>query len=122
MTDLRPDPRVYFAGERTLLAWVRTGITLIALGFVVARFSLIVRVLELTPPDSHPSGVGPAMGTVLALFGGFFTLLASYKFVLFVRSLGPDERPRVRFEPALTLALAFVVSATGIALALYLIS
>ncbi len=29
------DPRVYFAAERTLLAWIRTGITTIGLGFVV---------------------------------------------------------------------------------------
>ena len=30
------DPRVFFAAERTLLAWIRTGLTIIALGFVVA--------------------------------------------------------------------------------------
>jgi putative membrane protein len=32
-----PDPRVYFAAERTLLAWIRTGVALIAFGFVVAK-------------------------------------------------------------------------------------
>ena len=31
------DPRVFFAAERTLLAWVRTGLTIMAFGFVVAR-------------------------------------------------------------------------------------
>ena len=30
------DPRVYFAAERTLLAWIRTGIGVMAFGFVVA--------------------------------------------------------------------------------------
>ena len=30
------DPRVFFAAERTLLAWLRTGLALIALGFVVS--------------------------------------------------------------------------------------
>lgn len=30
------DPRVFFAAERTLLAWLRTGLTIIALGFVIA--------------------------------------------------------------------------------------
>jgi uncharacterized membrane protein YidH (DUF202 family) len=34
------DPRVYFAAERTLLAWVRTGLALMGFGFVVARFPL----------------------------------------------------------------------------------
>jgi uncharacterized membrane protein YidH (DUF202 family) len=31
------DPRVYFAAERTLLAWVRTGLAMMGFGFVVAR-------------------------------------------------------------------------------------
>ncbi|WP_320150999.1 DUF202 domain-containing protein [uncultured Tolumonas sp.] len=30
------DPRVFFATERSLLAWLRTGLTIIALGFVIA--------------------------------------------------------------------------------------
>lgn len=34
------DPRVFFASERTLLAWLRTGVALIGLGFVVSRFGL----------------------------------------------------------------------------------
>ncbi|MBX9623444.1 MAG: DUF202 domain-containing protein, partial [Gemmataceae bacterium] len=42
------DPRVFFAAERTLLAWVRTAIGLVGLGFVVARFGLFLR---LARPD-----------------------------------------------------------------------
>ncbi|MDD2341293.1 MAG: DUF202 domain-containing protein [Tolumonas sp.] len=30
------DLRVFFAAERTLLAWLRTGLTIITLGFVIA--------------------------------------------------------------------------------------
>ena len=36
------DPRVFFAAERTLLAWVRTGIAVMALGFVVERFGFFM--------------------------------------------------------------------------------
>ena len=36
------DPRIYFASERTLLAWIRTGISVVGLGFVVARFGLFL--------------------------------------------------------------------------------
>jgi len=115
------DPRVYFAGERTLLAWVRTGITLIALGFVVARFGLMMWLFQPDAARGRPSPFGPALGTGLVLIGAGFTLLASYKFLLFVRSLGPEERPRVRFEPGLTIALALVVAATGVGLSLYLV-
>ncbi|HAB15828.1 MAG TPA: hypothetical protein DCE44_05190, partial [Verrucomicrobiales bacterium] len=37
------DPRVFFAAERTLLAWIRTGLTIMGFGFVVARFGLFLR-------------------------------------------------------------------------------
>ena len=37
----------HMANERTYLAWVRTGITIMALGFVVAKFGIIIR--ELVP-------------------------------------------------------------------------
>ena len=39
------DPRIYFAAERTLLAWVRTGLAMMGFGFVVARFGLFLREL-----------------------------------------------------------------------------
>ncbi|HEU4707865.1 MAG TPA: DUF202 domain-containing protein, partial [Methylophilaceae bacterium] len=42
------DPRVFFATERTLLAWIRTGLTVVALGFVVARFGLFLTLLTAT--------------------------------------------------------------------------
>ena len=37
------DPRVRFAAERTVLAWMRTGLALMGFGFVVARFGLFLR-------------------------------------------------------------------------------
>ncbi len=50
------DPRVFFAAERTLLAWVRTGLTIMAFGFVVARFGLFLRLLAAQHvPGSTPS-------------------------------------------------------------------
>lgn len=36
------DPRFFFAAERTLLAWLRTGLTVMAFGFVIARFGLFL--------------------------------------------------------------------------------
>ncbi|MGA7749091.1 MAG: DUF202 domain-containing protein, partial [Gallionella sp.] len=39
------DPRVFFAAERTLLAWNRTSLTLMAFGFVIERFGLFLHLL-----------------------------------------------------------------------------
>jgi putative membrane protein len=36
----------YLAAERTLLAWIRTGLALMGFGFVVARFGLFLQQLE----------------------------------------------------------------------------
>lgn len=48
MSDLN-DPRVFFAAERTLMAWNRTGLTLMAFGFVMERFGLFLHMLKATP-------------------------------------------------------------------------
>lgn len=48
------DPRVYFAAERTLLAWIRTGLALMGFGFVVARFGLFLR--EVAPSVAAAGG------------------------------------------------------------------
>ena len=60
------DPRVFFAAERTLLAWLRTGLTIIALGFVVSRFGLFVRLLVMQSQGSSPASplVGGPRGRV----------------------------------------------------------
>jgi len=40
------DLRDYLAEERTFLAWIRTGLTLMGFDFVVARFGLFLEVMH----------------------------------------------------------------------------
>ena len=40
------DPRVLFAAEHTLLAWNRTAVALITLGFVIERFGLFIHAMQ----------------------------------------------------------------------------
>lgn len=52
------DPRILFAAERTLLAWVRTGLALMGFGFVVARFGLFLRELAAARGNAVPTSRG----------------------------------------------------------------
>jgi putative membrane protein len=117
--DETNDPRVYFAAERTLLAWVRTGLTVIGLGFVVARFGLFLQILRHDPsPSSHPGST--LIGVGLVLLGSASVAMAAWQHVRFCRNLGPHERPR---EPLPNWSVWFsaMLSVVGLVLAGYLL-
>lgn len=70
----------HMANERTYLAWVRTGITVIALGFVVAKFGILIK--ELVPGAPSTSyHLSSEIGIVLVLAGAFMQILALRSFV-----------------------------------------
>ena len=51
------DPRIYLAAERTFLAWIRTFVSLMGFGFLIARFALFIRGYGLTAgPQRGPAG------------------------------------------------------------------
>src|SRR5476651_2119497 len=74
------DPRVYFAAERTLLAWVRTGLAMMGFGFVVARFGLFLREFAALPDLPHRnSGVSLSVGVTLVVMGVAVNVGAAFK-------------------------------------------
>jgi putative membrane protein len=118
-----PDPRVFFAAERTLLAWVRTGITVIALGFVVARFGLFLRVLSghldsSTSPDSSP-GTSTILGILLTLLGTAAIVMAVVQYRAFISTLPTEDLP-ARHRPSVTITFALAIASCGVILAIYL--
>jgi putative membrane protein len=116
------DPRVFFAAERTLLAWVRTGITVMALGFVVERFGLFVNLFALQAgQNARPlhTTASNVIGTLLVVAGVAVIVFASVQHARFVRTLpAADLPPSYSIGWALAFSLAF--AALGGALAIYL--
>lgn len=99
------DPRVRFAAERTLLAWVRTGLGLMGFGFVVARFG----------------GWSPGFGVALLLLGVVVNVLAGVEYRTVLARLDRAEPYRPP-QWSLGLFLAGVLAVVGMAMAGFLLA
>jgi putative membrane protein len=116
------DPRVRFAGERTLLAWIRTGLAMMGFGFVVARFGLFLTELAAAGQDvsRHSTGVSLWLGTSLVLLGVTVNVLAAVGHARFLRRLDRGEPYRAPVW-SLGVIVAAVLAAVGIAMTAYLV-
>ena len=107
------DPRVAQANERTLLAWLRTGIGLMAFGFVVARSSSWASALS-----GRQASEGDAfawIGIAVIGLGTVFSALAGVEYVRIRRAILSGSAISTR--SALPLLLAALVALAGLAMA-----
>jgi len=116
-----PDPRVYFAAERTFLAWMRTGLSLMGFGFVVARFGLFLR--ELTAVQTGrlmPPSWSRWFGVMLIALGVLVIAGSTVAHVGTVRRLNAGV-PFIGRPTWLGIATATVLLAIGVVMTIYLV-
>jgi putative membrane protein len=114
------DPRVFFAAERTLLAWQRTAIALMGFGFVVERFGLFLRMLGTQPLSTSQRGFSLWLGVGLLLIGAAVAVVSALQFRSVVRGLGEKEIPR-GYWTSLGVWLNFALGLVALALAMHFV-
>lgn len=112
--------RDYLANDRTLLAWVRTGIAVIGLGFVVARFGLLIRELARVGVGGGalPSGASTAFGVVLVICGALLLLVALLRYLRVASAIRHNQ---VWWSATPGIALTAILMLAAVVLAVYLV-
>ena len=122
MTAPIDDPRVFLAEERTLLAWIRTGLALMGFGFVVARFGLFLREVataELRDPAPH-ARLSLWGGTALVAMGVVVNVISAVNHARFVERFNRGMPLRAR-PLSLGVVVSLLLALLGLALCVYLV-
>src|SRR5580658_4320267 len=114
----------YLAVERTVLAWIRTGLALMGFGFVVARFGLFLQQLLVMQSASseQPYGLSLWFGTGLIAVGVVVTVSTGWNHSGGLRQLDRGETLSFRRSASLAVSIAFFLALAGLAMAIYLVS
>lgn len=119
-TDIKIDPATEMAAERTMLAWIRTGLALMGFGFVVAKFGLFLQKLaeikDIQMKIAANQSESVCIGIVLVLLGVSVNIAAAIRFSALIRRLHAGERAKpMRWELATTVAIIMAIIGLGIA-------
>lgn len=117
-----PQLQTRLAIERTLLAWVRTGLAMMGFGFIVARFGLFLRELAAVRGETAPTPPSLSLwiGTAMVLLGVLANLAAAAQHARLLANLDSPPRRRWRLSPGVGLAL--VLALLGSAMVFYLLT
>jgi len=104
----------YLAAERTFLAWVRTALALMGFGFVVARFGLFLRELQIAQPSQPARGMASPI-----VLGTIVSVSSPWRYVRQIQDLnhgGTGLRHPSRSAIGVALVLAFLGAAMAVSL------
>ena len=112
----------HLANERTFLAWIRTGVGIMASGFVVVKFSLFMSALsgrEDAVQQTESNIASQSIGIFLVALGAFATLVSYFRYKKTVRLM---RKGTYQYSAFILTLLAVAVVASSILLIIYLAS
>jgi len=105
----------FLANERTFLAWVRTSIAVITLGFAVTKFDAVLHdVAHVHTRQGVGWSVG--MGIAMIVLGGLLPVLAAWRYHVVNRQI---ERGWVKADRPLIVLVTVLVVALATAFVVY---
>jgi len=111
---------VLFSAERTLLAWQRSSLALMGLGFVIERFSLFVSALRREAERPKPNVFSLVVGVSLILLGAGIAFASSRGYGRFIKTL-PSQDVSSGYLIGLGSIINLLIAAVGVVLAGYLL-
>lgn len=104
--EVRAPRRTHLANERTFLAWIRTAIAIMAFGFLVAKLSLLTRLLSETHPEAatFQSDIPLYLGAGTIAIGGLLGIFAIIRHYEIRRQIDQDT-----FKPSILLDIMVVL-------------
>lgn len=113
---------VYLAAERTLMSWIRTALGLMALGFVIDRFGLVLQ--HITTPSELASQTGPYSfwgGAILVLVGAAMALIAGIRFWHFSHEYQQQQSTRPGHGILVGVGFTVTIAVLGFAIGAFLL-
>ncbi|MCE9587217.1 MAG: DUF202 domain-containing protein [Verrucomicrobia bacterium] len=105
------------ANERTYLAWMRTALALIAFGFLLERFDLLVRYFAKSMSEGKISLIptsrllGCEAGIILSALGLLIMLISTCRFVITNRRLESEQKETYNILSVLITGGFFIILA-----------
>jgi uncharacterized membrane protein YidH (DUF202 family) len=115
--------RDHMANERTFLAWIRTSIGIMAFGFVIEKFALFLKHLQIFFKDSQPPSSGSGqyssiVGIILVALGALMGVLAFFRYKEVEKEINDDTyQPSILLDILITLGIIMI----GIFLVFYML-
>ena len=109
---------VYLAAERTLTSWIRTALSLMALGFVIDRFELVLDLMPgaSTHAQTYAHGQWSWSGSALIGMGVAMALGAGVRYLCFEVAYYRKGSTRVGHGIGIGAAFAMLLALFGVAL------